>query len=202
MARQGLAHGPLGEDCLHVCVEMQSLFQPGSPWGTPWMERILPAIAELTGKHASRTLFTRFIPARDPQSAAGAWKRYYTKREEMTLRRIDPAQVDLVPSLARFVPPATVIDKRVYSPWTEGRLDALLAPSDVTSLVITGCETDMCVLATVLGAIDRGYRVVIASDAVCGSADETHDAAMKLYVSRFGQQVEIAGTEEILTNWR
>ena len=57
-------------------------------------------------------------------------------------------------------------------------------------------------LATVLGAIDRGFRVIIATDAICGSADETHDAAMTLYASRFGEQVEIASTEEILASWR
>jgi nicotinamidase-related amidase len=57
------------------------------------------------------------------------------------------------------------------------------------------------VLATVLGAIDRGYRVVVASDAICSSADETHDASLRLYQRRYGQQVEIATTEQILENW-
>ena len=66
---------------------------------------------------------------------------------------------------------------------------------------MSGGETDVCVLATVLGAIDRGYRVVIAADAVCGSADATHDAVMTLYASRFSEQVEIAGTEDILSGW-
>jgi hypothetical protein len=32
--------------------------------------------------------------------------------------------VELMPSLARFVPSAKVLDKHVYSPWTEERLDA------------------------------------------------------------------------------
>jgi nicotinamidase-related amidase len=63
-------------------------------------------------------------------------------------------------------------------------------------------ETDVCVLATVLGAIDRGYRTIIALDAICGSADETHDAAMTLYRSRFSEQVETATTEEILEGWK
>ena len=202
MASQDLVHGPLGENCLHVCVDMQAIFLPGSPWGNPWMERILPEVEELAGRFSSRTLFTRFLPAQDVESAPGAWKRYYRKWESLTRARIDPKLLELVPALARFVPPAVLLDKSVYSPWTEGKFDAFLGRMDIDTLVISGGETDICVLATVLGAIDRGYRVVIAADAVCGSADQTHDAAMTLYRSRFSEQIETAGTEEILAEWR
>jgi nicotinamidase-related amidase len=73
--------------------------------------------------------------------------------------------------------------QRVYSPWTEGRLDAMLDGSEVDTLVVTGGETDICVLATVLGAVDRGFRVVLVSDAICSSADQTHDALMELYLA-------------------
>lgn len=201
MAASGLVHGSLGPNCLHVCIDMQAIFMPGAPWGNPWMARVLPAVEELSARHARRTLFTRFLPAADAQTPPGSWKRYYRKWESLTLRRIAPDLVDLVPVLARLVPPATVLDKRVYSPWTEGRLDALLASGEIDTLVVSGGETDVCVLATVLGAIDRGYRVVIAADAVCGSADATHDAVMTLYASRFSEQVEIAGTEDILSGW-
>lgn len=202
MAARGLVHGALGAECLHLCIDMQALFLPGAPWGTSWMPRVLPAIEELAARHPGRTVFTRFIPARSPDAAPGAWRRYYEKWQSVTLDRIDPAAIDLVPALARFVPPAHVIDKRVYSPWTEGRLDALLGPGSIDTLVITGGETDVCVLATVLGAIDRGFRTIVVVDAVCGSADETHDAAMRLYGSRFGEQVEVTSTEEILSAWR
>jgi len=100
-----------------------------------------------------------------------------------------------------MVPPATVVDKHVYSPWTEGAMDRLLAGSGIDTLIISGGETDICVLATVLGAIDRGYRVVLVRDALCSASDETHDALMTLYLSRFSQQVEAASLDEILTRW-
>ena len=115
---------------------------------------------------------------------------------------IDAALVELMPSLARFVPPAKVLDKHVYSPWTEGRLDAILTGSRIDTLVITGGESDVCVLATVLGAVDRGFRTVLVTDAICSSADQTHDALMELYRSRFSEQVEAVRIEEVLKNWR
>jgi len=202
MAAQGLVHGRLGESCLHICVDMQRLFAPGGPWAVPWAQRILPMIEELASNHPQQTLFTRFIPAAKPGEGRGMWARYYRRWAEVTLANVDAALVDLMPSLTRFVPPAKTLDKHVYSPWTEGRLDALLNGSEIDTLVITGGETDVCVLATVFGAIDRGFRTIIVSDAICSSADETHDALMKLYRSRFSEQVEIAEMGEILEGWR
>ena len=78
----------------------------------------------------------------------------------------------------------------------------MLAGSGIDTVIITGGETDVCVLATVLGAIDRGYRVVLVTNAICSSADQTHDALMELYRSRFTEQVEAVGVEEVLSNWR
>ena len=201
-AGEGLTYGPLGDGCMHLCVDMQRLFEGGSPWAIPWMDKVLPAIEAIAERHAAATVFTRFIPARRPGEGVGAWARYYTRWAEVTLENIDERLVDLVPTLARLVPPASVLDKWVYSPWTEGRLDALLRSSGIHTLVITGGETDVCVLATVLGAIDRGFRVVIVTDAVCGSADPTHDALMGVYRTRFSAQVEAADAETVLSSWR
>jgi Isochorismatase family len=45
-----------------------------------------------------------------------------------------------------------------------------------SSLIVSGSETDVCVLATVL-AVDIGFRVIVVRDAVCSSSDEGHDHA-------------------------
>jgi nicotinamidase-related amidase len=192
----------MGDNCLHLCVDMQCLFAPGGPWAVPWAERVLPLIEELAARHPQRTLFTRFIPAARPGEGPGMWARYYRRWAEVTLANIDVRLVELMPRLARFVPPAKLLDKHVYSPWTEGRLDALLDGSAVGTLVITGGETDVCVLATVLGAVDRGFRVILVTDAICSSTDKTHDALMELYRSRFSEQVEAVAMREVLDGWR
>jgi nicotinamidase-related amidase len=58
-----------------------------------------------------------------------------------------------------------------------------------------------CVLATVLGAVDRGYRVIVVSDAICSDSDEGHDTLLNLYQQRFTEQVEVATSEVILSHW-
>ncbi|MEA2839277.1 MAG: hypothetical protein QOF41_607 [Methylobacteriaceae bacterium] len=197
-----LRFGPLTDTCLHIGVDMQRLFAEDTDWHTPWMERVLPKVVRIVEAHPARTIFTRFIPADEPGQGRGTWRRYYQNWESMTVSRLGREMVELVPELKRFVPPAKVIDKKVYSPWLEGNLDDLLRGTPIDTLVVSGGETDVCVLATVLGAVDRGYRVVVATDALCSSTDETHDAMMTLYHNRYGQQVETVTTDTILENWR
>jgi nicotinamidase-related amidase len=50
--------------------------------------------------------------------------------------------------------------------------------------------------------VDLGYRVVLAADAVCSSADDSHDALIALYRRRFDVQIEIADTAAIVDCWR
>ncbi|WP_336487270.1 cysteine hydrolase family protein [Methylobacterium nigriterrae] len=196
-----LRNGHLGATCMHLCVDMQRMFAEETDWHTPWMERVLPSIVRLVEAKPERTLFTRFIPARHPGEGRGTWARYYERWASMTLERMRPEMVELVPELARFAPPARIFDKRIYSPWIGTDLDARLRAGGIDTLVVTGGETDVCVLTTVLGAVDCGYRVVVVTDALCSSSDVAHDALLTLYRSRYGQQVETVTTATVLENW-
>ena len=92
--------------------------------------------------------------------------------------------------------------KRPSSTWIGTDLHEQLRGRGVDTVIITGGETDVCVLATMLGAIDWGFRVILVTDALCSSADETHDAMMDIYRSRFSEQMETVPTELLLDSWR
>lgn len=201
MAAKGLIHGPPGSNCLHLCIDMQRLFAPGYPWAMPWLQRVLPAVEALCAAQPKRSLFTRFIPPPSADEAGGTWARYYRRWADVTIDRIGPDAVRLVPELERFVPPGRIFDKTVYSPWMDGRLARLMRADGIDTVVVTGGETDVCVLAAVMGAIDLGLRTIIVTDALCSSSDETHDALMALYLNRFSEQLEAAETEELLQAW-
>ena len=198
IAPRGLHFGPLGTNWVHLCVDMQRMFAEQTEWHAPWIERVLPEVVRLVEMEPERTLFTRFIPAKSPEEVSGTWRRYYQRWETMTRDRLAPELIDLIPDLARFAPPARVMDKPIYSPWLGSRLHAELIAGGVDTIVISGAETEVCVMAAVIGAIDLGYRVVIATDAICSSADSTHDAMHHIYDSRFGMQVETAEVTEIV----
>jgi nicotinamidase-related amidase len=72
----------------------------------------------------------------------------------------------------------------------------------IETLIVTGGETDVCVAATVMAAVDLGFRIVLPADALCSAKDTTHDALMTLYRERFSQQIETTSTERVLRDWQ
>jgi nicotinamidase-related amidase len=197
-----LQFGPLTASAIHLCIDMQHLFAEETDWHVPWMARVLPFATRIARAHPQHTIFTRFIPPRSPEQAHGTWRRYYQRWAHMTRERLDPRLLELLPPLPELVPPAVVLDKQHYSPFSEPALGQVLHARGADTLVITGGETDVCVLATVMDAVDAGYRVIVASDALCSVSDEMHEALLQLYRDRYSQQIEIASTEEILAAWR
>lgn len=190
---------PISENYIHICVDAQKMFLDPTPWHNKWLARVLPQITLLTAANPARTIFTRFIVARNTEERGGTWGAYYRKWEDMTLEKLGEDAIELAPELRHFTPPARLWDKHVYSPWAESHLNQILKKDGINTLIISGGETDVCVLSTVMGAVDYGYRVIIARDALCSSCDETHDKVVDLYHRRFAVQVEPATTEEILS---
>ncbi len=183
----------------HICVDFQRVFSEDTPWCVPWMTRVFAQVEELSKRCAERTIFTRFIPPQRAEDASGSWKDYYRKWWMMTGENFPAELLGLQPALQVLVPPALVFDKMTYSPWIDGRLAAHLRSERIDTVVISGGETDVCVLATVLGAIDLGFKVIVLSDAVCSGMDETHDAAVDLFGERFSVQLELIATEDFLS---
>jgi nicotinamidase-related amidase len=196
-----LKNGPLSPHTLHLCIDMQRLFGDGGPWHTPWMPRVLPVVTEIARRHARRTLFTRFVPPQRPEDMPGRWRAYYEHWRGVTREQLDPGFLELMPGLAELVPPATVMDKAVYSPFHGTGLAQWLRQRSVDTLVFTGAETDVCVLGGVMDAVDLGLRTIVVRDAVCSYSDESHDALLGLYRRRFTHQIEIADAELVLRQW-
>jgi nicotinamidase-related amidase len=180
---------PLTERSVHLCVDMQRLFSAGGPWPTPWMEKVLPVVVALARRHPERTIFTRFIPPERPEQMPGMWRRYYARWRVATREVLPLELLQLMPPLAALCPPATIIDKTRYSAFAEPELVEHLRQRDADALIVSGSETDVCVLATVWDAIDIGYRIIVVRDAICSSSDEGHDMLMRLYHTRYSEQI-------------
>lgn len=193
-------HAPLSASALHVAIDMQVLFDSHPEWGCADLRRILPAVRRLAEAGPGRTICTRFVPARNAATAAPSWQRYYRRWQSATLEQAGEAAVELVPELAAL-PLAGSIDKTGYSAYSSPAFRPLLQRLGADTLILSGVETDVCVWATVLSAIDDNRRVVIARDAVASGDPQSHEATLRLAAGRFDLQVELATVDEILAAW-
>ncbi|MCB9760470.1 MAG: cysteine hydrolase [Alphaproteobacteria bacterium] len=198
MVVTGLRFGALRGVVSHVCVDMQRVFAEPTAWHVPGLPGILPAILCLSEALPDTTFFTRFLTPPSPAGQPGRWRDYYEGWPSMTLDRLDPALLDLVEPLARLARPDRVFTKRGFSAFAEPDLDRALAGLGARTLLFTGVETDVCVLASVLAAADRGYRCVVVTDAVAGADEAGHHAALATTFPRFRFHIETATSDQVL----
>ena len=116
---------PLTARSVHLCVDMQRIFSADGPWPAPLMERILPVVATLAGRHPEQTVFSRFIPPERPDQMYVATL-LHTLGRAATGECLDLDLLELMPPLAALCPPATVVDKTRYSAFAEPKLLAHL----------------------------------------------------------------------------
>jgi nicotinamidase-related amidase len=193
---------PLGAAAALVVVDMQRLFAEETEWQVASLPAIVPAVRRLIDARPEAALFTRFVTPPTADHANGRWRRYYRRWSTVTLDRMPAGMLDLMPEFAALARPGTVLDKTTFSSLADGPLAGLLKARGIDTLVLAGAETDVCVLATVLDAVDRGYRVVVAADAVTSGSLAAHAVVLDSVLPRFDQQVDVASVDQILAVWR
>jgi nicotinamidase-related amidase len=201
MTIKGLRFGAVGKRAVHACIDMQRLFAEETVWAATSFYDIVPNVERICAHAPHLTLFTRFLTPARAEDAQGQWQIYYRHWKSVLTSNIDADFIDIIPSLRRFVPPARVIDRYVHSSFETPHFQEALEELDADTIIFTGVETDVCVLATALVAIDRGYRTILISDAVTSSSPEGHRAAINGIYPRFDQQVELIDTDTLLKAW-
>ncbi len=78
-----------------------------------------------------------------------------------------------VPEVASLLPAGQVMDKTAFSCFGSDRFCSAVhaLPGNRNTLIVCGMETHICVLQTVLGALNDGFLVHVASDAVSSRAE-------------------------------
>jgi nicotinamidase-related amidase len=79
-----------------------------------------------------------------------------------------------------------VIDKPGKGSFYATGLHELLSPAGVTSLVVTGVTTEVCVHTTVREANDRGYECLVLSDCVGSYFPEFQQAGLAMIAAQGG----------------
>lgn len=201
-AKCRLPFGPLDERALLVCIDMQRVFLEPGEWFCPGGLAILPAVKTLAGLAPGRCLFTRFITARNPDAASGQWRRYYRRWQSVTLEKIGTAAMDLHAELQPLARPDLVFDKTTHDAFQSRAFAEAIEKRAPSALILFGVETDVCVLASAMTAVDLGLRVILPRDALASSVAASHDACLAHVFPRFDEQIEIVDSRDVVEAWR
>lgn len=93
-----------------------------------------------------------------------------------------------------------VINKTTSGAISSTTLDQTLHNMGITSLVVCGLTTAVCVGLTARQMADRGFRVVIASDACTEQSQQMHQAALLSFSHVFGQVRSTSEVKRFLIN--
>jgi nicotinamidase-related amidase len=197
-----------------LVVDMQRAFlEPGEAMEVPPARDVVPRIGELIAIFRDKGLpvvFTRFTYSAEapllvgelhpehrpatPGAPVGLGLPSSSCLEGQDNVRIVP---DLEPRADELV-----IDKRYYDGFNGTVLDGALRARGITTLVVTGTMTDICVLATVVGGFNREYRMVVVEDGVATLWPGIQDAALDILGRAYARVTSAKDVADKLAGWQ
>lgn len=106
---------------------------------------------------------------------------------------------ELVPELGDTSHDLTSVRRHGLAPFAGTDLDPLLRSIGATRLVACGVSLNVGVTGLVLGAVDRGYEVTVASDAVVGVPAEYGDEVLR---NTMAFLADVEQVDAIVAGWR
>jgi nicotinamidase-related amidase len=91
-----------------------------------------------------------------------------------------------------------VVDKPGKGAFYATDLELMLRNARISSLVVTGVTTEVCVHTTVREANDRGFECLVPSDCVGSYFQEFHDVGLKMIAAQGGIFGWVTSSEELL----
>jgi ureidoacrylate peracid hydrolase len=196
-----------------VVVDMQRGFlDPGEAMEVPPAREIVPvihALLELFRAKGLPVVFSEFVYSESAPVLIGTLHPEHKPAPPGAPRGFGhpssaclegTASADTVSDLAPR-PDELVIRKRGYDAFAGTPLDGALRARNVTSLVVTGTMTDICVLATVIGALHREYRVTVVEDGVATLWPEIQRATLDIIGRAYGRVVTGKEVADQISGW-
>jgi len=184
-----------------VVVDMQNLFLTDrkSPWSSPKLMSIIPNIEKIIKTIGKRNvIFTRFVPPKRWQDHIDSWRTYYRLNKAITRENIGTESLNIIEELQPYISRESLADrKKSSSIFTAGGFQTKIKRKPAKFLVFVGIETDYCVLASALDAMNNGYHVVVVRDA-CGSTAKNGPKNALGIFERFPEQLWITTTNSLV----
>lgn len=85
----------------------------------------------------------------------------------------------------------SVVEKRYASAFFGTHLASTLTAAGIDTVVVTGCTTSGCVRATVVDALQHGFRAIVPSECVGDRARAQHEANLVDIDGKYGDVVDL-----------
>jgi nicotinamidase-related amidase len=105
--------------------------------------------------------------------------------------------IEVDPRLGRR-PSEPVIDKRYASAFFGTHLASTLTAGGVDTLIVTGCTTSGCIRATVVDALQHGFRAIVPRQCVGDRSREQHEANLVDIDGKYGDVVDLDSVMDYL----
>ena len=181
-----------------LVIDMQQAFvDPGQAMEVPAARLVVPRIRELIAAfraHSLPVVFTEFVYSENAPLRVGELHPEHRRAAPgaPTGHGLPSSSClegeDNVDTIADLKPRGDelVVRKAYYDAFNGTLLDGALRARGVTSLVVTGTMTDICVLATVIGGFNREYRITVVEDAVATLWPEIQRATLDIIGRAYG----------------
>lgn len=92
-----------------------------------------------------------------------------------------------------------VIVKHRYSAFTETSLNIVLRAAGITSLLVTGVATEVCVESTLRDGLSHDYHMTLVEDCCASYSEDAHNQTIANVRDNFGF---VVNSEDIRSAWR
>jgi nicotinamidase-related amidase len=201
-----------GKTALLVVDMQRGFLDPGEAMEVPPAREIIPRIRTLIDLFREKrlpVLFTEFTYTERAPLLVGELHPEHRRAAPGGLRGFGmpsssclegEASVRVTPELAPQ-PGELVVTKFHYDGFNGTPLDAALRSRGVTHLVLTGTMTDVCVLATVVGGMNREYRMTVVGDATATLSSEIQRATLDIIGRAYARVVSAGQVAGEIGRW-
>ena len=126
---------------------------------------------------------------------------FITKVPALKVLKIGTPEVDVDPRLERRATEPILL-KQFASAFFGTPLSSLLAAQHCDTVIVTGCTTSGCVRASVVDALQYGYRPIVPLEAVGDRSLEAHKANLFDIGAKYGDVILLNEVLDYLRNLR
>ncbi len=182
-----------------LVVDMITAFtDPSSPLGSN-LDGVVTAIRQLLDVARTRKIPVVFTTVAYDESAWQSAQIFMTKVPSLKVLKAGTDAVGVDARLQRQVT-EPIVCKQFASAFFGTSLFSLLTAQDCDTVIVTGCTTSGCVRASVVDALQYGFRPIVPLEAVGDRSPEPHQANLFDIQAKYGDVVALNEVLNYLQN--